>query len=70
LYGASLVTSPDGQGVIIIGGSSGGYQSYIYKLICDQLGCEWSKMNQQLQIAREYSVAMMISDNLTNCTKT
>jgi hypothetical protein len=72
LYGASLVPSPDGQGVIVIGGYSYGdpEQSSIYKLICDQLECKWSEMEQQLQIARGYLVAMLIPDTLTNCTKT
>jgi hypothetical protein len=72
LYGASLLTSPDGQGVIVIGGYSNGdgYQSSIYKLICDQLECKWSEMEQQLKIARANFVAMLIPDILTNCTKT
>jgi hypothetical protein len=72
LYGASLLPSPDGQGVIVIGGYSDGdaFQSSIYKLICDQLGCKWSEMEQQLKIARSYLVAMLIPDTLTNCTKT
>jgi hypothetical protein len=77
LYGASLLPSPDGQGVIVIGGYSaddsaagGAYQSSIHKLICDQLGCKWSEMEQQLKIARAAFVAMLIPDALTNCTKT
>jgi hypothetical protein len=65
-----LLTSPDGQGVIVIGGYSAGDQSSIYKLICDQLECKWSEMEQQLKIARAYLVAMLIPDALTNCTKT
>jgi hypothetical protein len=73
LYGVSLLPSPDGQGVILIGGYSktdNSYQSSIYKLICDQLGCKWSEMEQQLQTARYVSVAMLIPDTLANCTKT
>jgi hypothetical protein len=69
LSGASLVPSPDGQGVILIGGYSATDQSSMYKLICDQLGCKWSKMEQQLQIARDRAVAMLIPNHLTNCTK-
>jgi hypothetical protein len=45
-------------------------QSSIYKLICDQLGCKWSEMEQQLKNARSFLVAMLIPDALTNCTKT
>jgi hypothetical protein len=73
LWGASLLPSPDGQGVILIGGRSttdDEYQSSMYKLICDQLECKWSEMEQQLKIARGYFVAMLIPDRLTNCTKT
>jgi hypothetical protein len=74
LTGASLLTSPDGQGVILIGGFSiysNGHQSSIYKLICDQLECKWSEMEQQLKIARQLSVAILIPDTFkTNCTKT
>jgi hypothetical protein len=65
-----LVPSPDGQGVIVIGGYFYGDQSSMYKLICDQLECKWSEMEQQLKIARSYLVAMLIPDTLTNCTKT
>jgi hypothetical protein len=66
-----MVPSPYGQGVIVIGGYSRteGVQSSIYKLICDQLECKWSKMEQQLQIARYRAVAMLIPNHLTNCTK-
>jgi hypothetical protein len=67
LYGASMLPSPDGQGVILM---SGAYQSSIYKLICDQIGCKWSEMEQQLKIPRAFFVAMLISNHLTNCTKT
>jgi hypothetical protein len=73
LRGASLLPSPDGQGVIVIGGYSDGdgYQSSMYKLICDQLECKWSEMEQQLKIARDTFVAMLIPDTFkTNCTKT
>jgi hypothetical protein len=73
LWNASLVPSPDGQGVIVIGGYSTtdhADQSSIYKLICDQLECKWSEMEQQLKIPRDLFVAMLIPDTLTNCTKT
>jgi hypothetical protein len=68
-----LLPSPDGQGVIVIGGYSDTdyeYQYSMYKLICDQLECKWSEMEQQLKIARDDFVAMLIPNQLTNCTKT
>jgi hypothetical protein len=45
-------------------------QSSMYKLICDQLGCKWSEMEQQLKTPRVFLAAMLIPDMLTNCTKT
>jgi hypothetical protein len=70
LIGASLLPSPGGQGVILMGGYHlTGYQSSIYTLICDQLGCKWSKMEQQLKIPRNFLVAMLIPDTLTHCSK-
>jgi hypothetical protein len=67
-----MLPSPDGQGVIVIGGYSDtdGYQSSMYTLICDQVECNWSEMEQQLKIARQLFVAMLIPNHLTNCTKT
>jgi hypothetical protein len=67
-----MLPSPDGQGVILMGGSdtNNAIQSSMYKLICDQLGCKWSEMEQQLIIARSSLVAMLIPNQLTNCTKT
>jgi hypothetical protein len=65
-----VLPSPDGEGVILMGGYSYEYQSSIHKLICDQLGCKWSEMEQQLKIPRELFVAMLIPNYLTNCTKT
>jgi hypothetical protein len=73
LHTASLLPSTGGQGVIVIGGYSDTYgtnQSSMYKLICDQLGCKWSMMEQQLHIARSDFVAMLIPNYLKNCTKT
>jgi hypothetical protein len=73
LSAASLLPSPDGQGVILMGGYLGTedrHSTSIHKLICDQLGCKWSEMEQQLKIARQRFVSMLIPDTLTNCTKT
>jgi hypothetical protein len=68
LFGHQMVTSPDGQGVIIIGGNF--VDTSIYKLICNELDCKWSEMEQNLQIGRYKHVAMMIPDNLTTCIRT
>jgi hypothetical protein len=67
-----MVTSPDGQGVIVIGGATfipTEDQSALYQLNCNESGCEWHEMEQKLKIARERFVAMLIPDILTNCSK-
>jgi hypothetical protein len=61
-----MLPSPDGQGVIVIGGYSAGVQSSIYKLICNQLECKWSEMEQQLKNAR----SSLVPNHLTNSIKT
>jgi hypothetical protein len=62
-----MITSPDGKGVIIFGGSD---QSSLYQLNCDdESGCKWDEMEQRLKVARSDFVAMIIPDRLTNCIK-
>jgi hypothetical protein len=71
LWAPSMITSPDGNGVILIGGNDGSnYLSSLYRLNCIQSGCYWQEMEQKLKVARDYFVSMMIPDSLTNCTKT
>ncbi len=30
--------------------------------------CQWSKLDQELQVARAYFVAMLIPDEITDCS--
>jgi hypothetical protein len=70
LRDASMITSPDGKGVILIGGHDVfGVQSILYQLNCTISGCKWHEMKQVLEIGRSSFVAMIIPDSLTNCTK-
>ena len=71
----SLVSTPNGEGVIIIGCSPHHYSSSnsltdkIYQLTWGNDGneLEWSTMTQTLQVARTDAVAMLIPDELTCC---
>jgi hypothetical protein len=60
------------QGVIAIGGELHGEEGQspaLYQLTCNEIECHWYQMEQQLKIARQEFVAMLIPDSLTNCTK-
>ena len=46
----------------IFGGSSGGYNSAIYKLTCSSGICSWSTLNQELKVARSLPVAIPVPD--------
>ena len=61
---------PLDKDLVVIGGfSSDGYQSSLYILSCHNKGCGWTTMTQTLQVARYYHVAMLIPDELTDCSK-
>ena len=47
----SMMTSPDGDGVLAVGGISGSdYQSSILKMTCgDDLNCEWTELDSKLE---------------------
>jgi hypothetical protein len=70
------LTSPDGKGVILIGGwevpdGPQNQTATLYRLNCeDFFGCNWQEMEQKLKVGRRNFVAMIIPDSLTNCTKT
>ena len=70
----SMMTSPDGDGVLVVGGISGrDYQSSILKMTCSKetcgvdLKCEWTELESKLEISRKDQVAFLIPDNLTSC---
>ena len=50
--------------VYAIGGKgSSGYQSDIYQLSCSSGLCNWTTLNQHLNVARAYPVAIPVQDN-------
>ena len=56
-----------GDKIVVIGGYSpdGGTLNDIYELQCST--CQWEKMEQSLQYARNRFVAIPIPDKLTDC---
>ena len=54
----------------VIGGYGGGYSSSLYRLTCTNKACTWQTMTQELTIGRSNFVAMLIPDELTECSKT
>ena len=60
-----MVTSPSGQGAILVG--CVGSQESLYELRSIEGQLEWRKMKQKLQYPRYFSIAMTIPDNLVNC---
>ena len=60
---------PFDKDVVIIGGySGGGVQSSLHRLTCHNQDCEWKTMSQQLKVARGYFVAILIPDELVDCS--
>jgi hypothetical protein len=65
---AAMITTPNGEGVIVIGGySDGDLLSTFYQLKCNARMCQWLEMQQKLQIARRHFVAMLVPDDITVC---
>ena len=62
---------PFDKDVVIIGGhdgTSGGSQSSLHRLTCHNQDCEWKTMSQQLKVARRHFVAILIPDELVDCS--
>ena len=74
IMGHEMVST--GESIITFGGeiSYGGGEGSdmirdIYQFQCINLECEWSKLEQSLQYSRGYFVAMLIPDDLMDCTE-
>ena len=63
---------PFDKDVVIIGGygyhNGWGYQSSLHRLTCQNQDCEWKTMSQQLKVARAWFVAILIPDELVDCS--
>ena len=56
--------------VVIIGGRDEHLdeQSSLHRLTCQNQDCEWKTMSQQLKVARYRFVAILIPDELVDCS--
>ena len=61
-----MVTSPNGNGIILLGCYE--KRDAIYELSNTNGRFQWLEMTQKLQYPRTETVAMLIPDNLTNCS--
>jgi hypothetical protein len=64
-YGAALVQTPDGTGVVHIGGEFN--QKDLVELKCSSRSCNWSLMEQKLSFDRMYHVAIHVPDSFVVC---
>lgn len=69
-----MVQSPDGKGVVVMGGYVGEseneiIQRNIFSLSCNEgtSSCQWSKMGQKLSVPRADFVAMPIRRGMVIC---
>ena len=60
-----MVTSPSGQGAILVGCNENPESLYELRNINGQL--EWRKMKQKLQYPKYLTIAMTIPDNIVSC---
>ncbi len=70
IHSANGITSADGKHFILIGGS-GSHMEHLYSLYrlqCFNFECQWTKMEQELQVARMDAVVMLLPDNLATCS--
>ena len=69
IYAAQMVEDPLG-GVIVIGGLSSvnSYSDKLYRLAHAGEGAHWIEMPQKLTTGRQYHTAIMVPDNIVNCT--
>ena len=68
----AMVTSPDGMGIIIVGGCKGGYPCSNEKQIIESRFdgsqfLDWQVMDQELETAREGHVVIPIPKSITTC---
>ena len=64
-----MAPSPDGNGVILIGGSSSGYLDTILEMKADGEGWvgSWTTLSTKLQYARGYHVVIPVLMDKGNC---
>ncbi len=70
LTGGKIVATVDGKSLIFIGGSDVNEKntSEMLKLTCSSSICSWETMVQRLDFGRRNFVAMLVPENLVNCS--
>jgi hypothetical protein len=63
--GAAMVPTPDGTGVVMIGGHPA--RIFLYELKCSSRSCNWMKLNKQLSVVRMYAIAFYVPDSFAVC---
>jgi hypothetical protein len=65
IEGAAMVPTPDGTGVVLIGGRDTGANALnkLYELKCSSSDCDWIEMEQKLTVSRSYHVAMYVPES-------
>jgi hypothetical protein len=63
---AAMVPTPDGTGVVQIGGKN--TKKNLYELKCSSSGCNWSLLVQKLSVERFRHVAMYVPDSFVVCS--
>jgi hypothetical protein len=64
-YAAAMVPTPDGTGVVMIGGVQ--TRKDLHELKCSSRSCTWMKLNKQLSVGRYWAVAMYVPDSFAVC---
>jgi hypothetical protein len=68
IYGSAMVQTPDGTGVVLIGGSHP--RKGLYELKCSSSSCEWILMDKELSINRLLNIAFYVPDTFAVTTPT
>jgi hypothetical protein len=63
--GAAMVPTPDGTGVVLIGGEN--IRKDLHELECSSSFCIWMKLNKQLSVERFRAVAFYVPDSFAVC---
>jgi len=71
LFQMSTMTNTKQNGLLVVGGYSKGIgeMSTLYELTCPSSGCQWSLLDQKLQVPRCKHVAFLIYDTVFDCDK-
>ena len=63
----ALITSPDGKGVILVGGLDARRGRSSNELLEFRQSTGWKILGQKLKYARQFPVVLPISNDLTSC---